>query len=63
MDSISSKSMQSSSIDSIESDDRLLKDLKQLMDFGDVREALGGDGFGGNALGWANVNILLLLLP
>lgn len=62
IDSISSKSMQSSSIDSIESDDRLLNERKQLIDFGDVRIIFGGDGFGGSAFGWTNVNILLLLL-
>lgn len=55
--------MQSSSIDSIESDDRLLNERKQLIDeFGDVRAVFGGDGFGGNAFGWANVNIFRLLL-
>lgn len=54
--------MQSSSIDSIESDDRLLNERKQLIDFGDVRTVFGGDGFGGSAFGWANVNILRLLL-
>lgn len=60
--SMSSNSMQSSSIDSIESDDRLLNDRKQLIDFGDMRAVFGGDAFGGNALGWTNVNLLLLLL-
>lgn len=52
IDSISSRSMQSSSIDSIdmESDDKLLNERKQLMDFGEVRVA-SGNGFGGNALG------------
>lgn len=49
--SMSSNSMQSSSIDSIESDDRLLNDRKQLIDFGDMRAVFGGDAFGGNALG------------
>lgn len=51
IDSISTKSIQSSSIESIESDDRLLKDRKQLIDFGDVRTVFGGDGFGGSAFG------------
>lgn len=52
IDSISRRSMQSSSIDSIdmESDDKLLNERKQLMDFGEVRVA-NGIGFGGNALG------------
>lgn len=52
IDSISSRSMQSSSIDSMdmESDDKLLNERKQLMDFGEVRVA-SGIGFGGNALG------------
>lgn len=62
-DSISSKSMQSSSIDSIESDDRLLNDRKQLTDFGDAFcDDFGGDGFGGSEVGGINVNILRLLL-
>lgn len=50
IDSISSRSIVSSSIDSIESDDRLLNERKQLMDFGEVRVA-SGNVFGGNALG------------
>lgn len=62
IDSISSKSMQSSSIDSIESDDRLLNDLKQLMDVGEERMLFGDEHFGGSALGWTNVNIFWLLL-
>lgn len=61
INSMSSRSIQSSSIDSMESDDRLLNERKQLMDFGEIRVAMGID-FGGNALGCANVNILRLLL-
>lgn len=62
IDSMSRRSMQSSSIDSMESDDRLLNERKQLIDFGEVRVAASGNGFGGNALGCANVNIWRLLL-
>lgn len=56
IDSISRRSIQSSSMDSIESDDRLLNERKQLIDFGEMREAAttdaSGDGFGGGiALG------------
>lgn len=49
-DSISTKPMQSSSIDSIESDDKLLNVLKQLILFGEIRfcVALGDGVFGGD---------------
>lgn len=51
IDSISSRSIQSSSMDPNESDDRLLNERKQLIDFGEMRvlatAATSGDGFGG----------------
>lgn len=51
-DSMSSRSMHSSSIDSIESDDRLLNERKQLVDFGDVLFVVfGGDGLGAKPFG------------
>lgn len=63
-DSMSSRSMHSSSIDSIESDDKLLNERKQLVDncFDADDGVFGGDCFGALSIGSTNVNNLRLLL-